>query len=99
MFKRFSPEVNKIPYALSTLYYNLFYDKPDVNYFEKNTVKAGFYGGIAKGASDMFMSNSNQVIKDAVRDKIWCNYSNAGLTGTFKLWIEKTYENKSRYEL
>jgi len=99
MFNKFSPEANRIPYAISTLYYNMFYDKPDVCYFKDNTVKAGFYGGVHKSTSDMFLSRSNAEINDAVRDKIWANHSNAGLTGTFKLWMEKIYTKKSRYEI
>lgn len=98
MFNKFVPENNKIPYAISTLYYNMFYDKPDINYYEKNEVKAGFYGEVIKNTPDMFKSKSNQDINNAVKDKIWVNYNVAGLSGTLKLWIEKSYDTKSKYE-
>jgi hypothetical protein len=99
MFRQFSPEDNKIPFAISTLYYNMNYDKPDINYYKDNKVKAGFYGEVVENTPDMFDSRSNSNINAAVNGKVWANHNSKGLTGTLKLWIEKFYDKKSKYEL
>lgn len=97
MFKKHDPESRYIPYAVSTVYYNMFYDKPDDCYYENNKVKAGFYGGTQ--GNDCFMSNTDKAIEQAIKDKIWINYSDAGLAGNLKMWIEKRFPNKSKFEL
>jgi len=92
------PIVKKyIPYAISTLYYNMYYDKPDAIYNEENNVKAGFYGGT--NPPDQYLSETEEQVKKAVYDKVWGNYNNQGLTGALKLWIEKQYPNKSKWEI
>lgn len=96
MFKRFVPENNYIPYAPSTVYYNMFYKKPDHNYIDNNYVKAAFYGGTIKNESSN--SKSTKEIEDAVNNKLWCNYNNAGLTGTLKMWIECKFSTPSKFE-
>lgn len=97
MFQKHNPEAKYIPYAVSTVYYNMFYDKPDACYYENNNVKVGFYG---KGqTNDCFDSTTDKLIETAIKDKIWINYSDAGLEGNLKLWIEKRFPNKSKFEL
>ena len=97
MFKRFVPEKNYIPYAPSTVYYNMFYKKPDHNYIENNYVKAAFYGGTMQNESAN--SKSIKEIDDATKAKLWCNYNNRGLTGTLKMWIERKFPVASKFEI
>jgi hypothetical protein len=96
MFDKHKFGNNHIPYAISSVYYNMFYKEPDVCYMPKNNIKAGFYGGLI--GNDGFNSNRNKDIKYAVKDKMWINYNNRGLTGHLKLWIESKYTQKSKWE-
>lgn len=96
MFNKHNPETDFIPYAISTVYYNMNYEKPDFNYHKENKVKAGFYGGVY--GFDGFSSQTEQEIKDAIKDKVWINYNNKGLTIALMEFIQKQFPNKSRWE-
>lgn len=102
MFKLFPLENMEIPYAPATLYFNMFYNKPDYNYKVSkesldNDIKAGFYG-TPNTLCDTFPSKLPKQIELAVRNKIWVNYNDAGLTEPMKEWIQKRFPNKSKFE-
>jgi hypothetical protein len=96
MFQKHIPEQLYIPYALSTLYYNMYYKKPTENYYAYNTVKAGMYGRTHH--NDEFRSTTEQDIQLGVLGKLWLNYNNRGLTPALKRWIELHFPVKSRFE-
>ena len=103
MFKTFPLEKLDIPYAPATLYFNMFYNKPDV-YFMKskeatdNDIKAGFYGQ-ANNLCDSFQSTTKEQIEKAVGEKIWVNYNDGGLTDPLKDWIKKKFPKKCKFEV
>lgn len=102
MFKKYPIKSLDIPYAPATLYFNMFYDKPDEVYKKNkgdlnNSVKAGFYG-TPNTACDLFLSKRMDQVLQAVNDKIWVNYNDNGLQPPLVEWIEKRFPNKSRYE-
>lgn len=102
MFKMFPIESLEIPYAPATLYFNMFYSKPDYNYKTSkealdNDIKAGFYG-TPNNLCDVFPSKLPKQIELAVKNKLWVNYNDAGLTEPMKEWINKKFPNKSKFE-
>lgn len=101
MFKMFPIDQMDIPYAPATLYFNMFYNKPNKVYAEidakDNDVKAGFYGP-AGMAGDSFLSKTKEEVESAVVGKTWINYSDAGLTDHLKEFIQKQYPKKCKYE-
>ena len=102
MFKIFPIDKVDIPYAPSTLYYNMFYDKPDYLYMESdeavdNKIKAGFYQQDYH-LCDSFSSLDMESVEKAVKDKIWLNYNDRGLTEHLKKWIYTRFTKKSRFE-
>jgi hypothetical protein len=96
MFSKHKPESNFIPYAISTVYFNMVYKEPTHNYMAKNTIKAGFYGGVM--GNDGFSSQSKGDIEEAVNGKLWMNYANRGLTPPLKDWISRKFPVPSRFE-
>jgi hypothetical protein len=103
MFKTFPIKSLEIPYAPATLYFNMFYDKPDMNFKPvdktvlNNDIKAGFYG-TPNTICDCFPSKHMAQVMNAVQGKIWVNYNDSGLSEPLKQWIQKQFPNKSRYE-
>lgn len=104
MFDSFPVEGEVIPYAPSTLYFNLFYDKPDEKLYKNpdNTIKAGFYGTRDRSLVDWldFPSTTMQQIEDAVKGKLWVNYNHRAFSKLSVLpkWIEKKFSNESKFE-
>lgn len=104
MFKRFPIEEEVIPYAPSTLYFNLFYDKPDDRLYRgSGSVKAGFYGDRTVNSAHLcsYPSRRMDQIESAVKGKMWVNYNNQGLKpkkSALQDWIEKNFPKKSRFE-
>lgn len=103
MFKQF-PIESEIPYAPSTLYFNMFYGKPDYIYRDANIddqmdnpIKAGFYGD-GGGLCDTFPSRTDEQVARHTQNKIWINYNEAGMTEPLKNWIKKQFPKKCKYE-
>lgn len=102
MFKMFPIDQMDIPYAPATLYFNMFYDEPDLLYmFNKdsldNPIKAGFYG-TENNLCDVFPSKTIEQIDIHTKDKIWVSHNDLGLTDVLKSWIENKFPEKSRFE-
>jgi hypothetical protein len=103
MFKQHNIDMD-IPYAPSTLYFNMFYEQPDYIYKnfnidnqQDNPIKAGFYGGkIAE--VDYFPSRTEEQVNKYTQNKLWVNYNEAGMTEHLKNWIQKQFPQKSNYE-
>lgn len=91
------PQVNRVPYAPSTVYYNVYFDKPDINLDKYNDIKAGFYGGYGDRV-DSFDSASIELIEEAVNGKTWVNFNNEPLREKLSEYIEKLLPDKSRFE-
>lgn len=102
MFAAFPVEQEVIPYAPSTLYHNLFYDKPDDKIYKQNKIKAGFYGSRSKELIDYadYPCADINDIKKYVKGKLWLNYNNNGIAKYTELkgWIQKSFPKKSRFE-
>lgn len=102
MFESFPVEEQAIPYAPMTLYYNLYYEKPQEKVHKTNQIKAGFYGSRDRSLVDFadYPANSIDDIKKAKKGKLWLNYNNKGLADYTKLkeFIEKTHPQKSKFE-
>lgn len=102
MFSAFPPDQEVIPYAPSTLYYNLFYNKPDEKIYKENKIKAGFYGTRSKELVDFadYPCTDIDDIKKYAKGKLWLNYNNNGIARytALKEWIQKTFPKKSRFE-
>lgn len=102
MFKMFPIDQMTIPYAPATLYFNLFHNKPDEIYVKQgdvdNKVKAGFYGP-SGNLCDSFPSQTLEQIEEHTANKIWVNYSDAGLTNELRDWITKKFPKKCKYEV
>ena len=96
MFKKHNIELDYMPYALSTVYYNMNFDKPDYVYTKNNNIKAGFYGG--KHGVDGFLAETEEGLQEGIKDKIWINYNNKGLTPVLQEFIEKQFPVKSKWE-
>jgi hypothetical protein len=105
MFKMFSFDKLLVPYAPSTLYFNLYYDNPVVM-SEHNDIKAGFYGNDF-GLTGSYDAGTLLKIEDAIKGKVWINYRDSGLNqpspsggkkGMLKKWIVDNFTKKSRYE-
>lgn len=96
MFKKHVPEESIIPYALSTVYYNMIQSTPESCLYAKNIIKTGFYGGT--DGNDGFNSQTKQEINEAIKDKLWVNYSNKGLTPALKDWIQESFPKPSKFE-
>lgn len=104
MFTIFPFHAYKIPYAPSTLYYNLYEIFPDIVLEKRNDIRAGFYGN----PTDKFQYDTRSIeeIEEAVFAKNWLSYNNSGLNkimpdakGPFlKQFIQKKYPQKSKYE-
>lgn len=104
LFKLFPIDNMDIPYSPATLYYNYFYDRPDVMYRDEdvdgqlnNPIKAGFYG-LPNFLCDSFPSRTAQQVKEFADDKLWINYNNNGLSEPLKEWIQKQFPKKSKFE-
>jgi hypothetical protein len=104
MFKMFPLKHQEIPYAPSTLYFNMFYDRPDYIYRDKtddtqidNPIKAGFYGQ-SQLLCDSFPSKTKEQVIHHTANKIWINYNDAGLSAPLKEWITEQFPNKCKYE-
>lgn len=95
MLDKHVPEIGFIPYSTATVYYNMYYSTPDID-LSKNNIKAAFYG--MEDGKGSVRSKDIHTIKKNLEGKTWANYTNPGLTGTFKLWIEETFKDKSRFE-
>jgi hypothetical protein len=102
MFEKFPVEKEKIPYAPSTLYFNLFYDGPDDKIYGQNKVKAGFYGSRSDELNDYgdYQARDVEEIKKIVKTKTWVNYNNGGIGRhtVLKEWIQRAFPNKSKFE-
>lgn len=102
MFKKHPIKSLEIPFAPATLYFNMFYQKPDCNYkkdkeSKNNDIKAGFYG-TPNTICDVFPSKHMADVLNAVQGKLWVNYNDSGLQPPLKLWIEQSFPQKSKYE-
>lgn len=104
MFKKYPIDNMDIPYSPSTLYYNMYYNKPDVMYRDENNpeqmdnpIKAGFYGQDFS-LCDCFPSKTVDQIKKHTEGKIWVNYADNGLTPAMQEWIKKTFPKKCKFE-
>ncbi|MCK5017016.1 MAG: hypothetical protein KAS32_08085 [Candidatus Peribacteraceae bacterium] len=102
MFKMFPIDQMDIPYAMATLYYNMFYSKPDMLYLLNketmdNPIKAGFYGS-GNNLCDVFPSKTMEQIEKHTIDKLWVSYNDAGLTDALKKWIQTRYKKKCKFE-
>jgi hypothetical protein len=91
-----------IPYAPATLYYNMFYKKPDNMYLVSedilnNDVKAGFYG-TPNTLCDQFPSKTKEQVLKYVEGKTFVSYNENGMTEPFLDWMHKTFKKKSRFE-
>jgi hypothetical protein len=105
MFESFPPDKESIPYAPSTLYYNLFYDKPDEVIYknQENKIKAGFYGTRDESLFDWsdFPSTTMEKVDQAVKGKLWLNYNHKPIlmrTSVLTKWIAGKFPNKSKFE-
>lgn len=104
MFKLFPVEKQEVPYAPSTTYFNMFYNKPDYLYRDPkiddqidNPIKAGFYGG-GGGLCDMFPSRTDEQVEKHTQNKLWINYNESGMTDALKNWIKKQFPKRCKYE-
>jgi hypothetical protein len=106
MFSEYNFRRMEIPYAPSTLYYNLHYHTPDIviNKTPEQKIKAGFYGRAAEDFASYEVDTKDDFDK-AIKDKLWINYNNFGLQEVsllgryiLKDFITETYNKKSRFE-
>lgn len=98
MFKTFDYREMEIPYSPSTLYYNVYFEEPDVLLNENLNIKAGFYG-LDYGKPNCYSAESRDSLDNAVEDKYWINYNDSGLNkGMLKEYIHCLFPKKSRYE-
>jgi hypothetical protein len=92
------------PYALATLYFNLYgCDDLMGSLKEKLDYKAGFEGDFAQ-AVGCYSSSSKESINKAVDGKTWINYNDTGLfwgppSFPLQIWIKNKFPNQSKYEL
>lgn len=104
LFDRFNFKETDTPYALATVYWNYFYDRPTIILSEGNKIKAGFYfddDGVAS-----FWNDSVKQIKEVCADKIWVNYNDKALNYfrpkdkiyPLRVFIETSFPNNSTYE-
>jgi hypothetical protein len=102
MFNEFDFNDRVIPYAPSTLYFNLFYDIPDVILEGSDIIKVGFYGEKLPGICS-YNSTSLEEIEEAVVGKTWINYNDAGIgtdinSSVLAEYIKNKFPNKSIFE-
>ena len=99
LFKKYPLEKEVIPYSIATLYFNFYGNGKEKELIHINDYKVGFYGKPNQGNGAM--PESTGEIDELVKNKIWLNYSYAGLMykgGVLKNWLELNYQDKSKYE-
>jgi hypothetical protein len=103
IFKTYPLAFEEIPYALATLYFNIFpYEATFKPLSEKNAIQARFSFADGAGCYD---SNTIEAINEAVEGKTWVNYNDKALHSIngdgykpLMKWIERKLPNKSNYE-
>jgi len=104
LFNIFSLEDLEIPFALATLYFNIFPEQSGtIPISESNTIQARFSFEDGVGCYD---SNTLMAIEEATKGKTWVNYNDKALFNkdafgncTLMNWIEKKFQNKSKFEV
>lgn len=98
LFHRFPLEATKIPYALATLYYNLFFDDPVL--VDKESCRHVCYLHFDDGRHH-YCPVSELELDNSIKDYTVCSYNDKGLdvrAGVLKSWLAKRYPTKSIYE-
>lgn len=99
VFELYPIEDQTVPYAPSTLYFNLFYNVPDIRLDKENNIKAGFYA-TRRDDPWAFSARTKEKIDSAVKNKTWVNYNNMGLRhGCLSDWIKERFPNPSKFEV
>lgn len=103
MFCHYPFDKLDIPYAPSTLYYNIYHKNP-IELVKTNNIKAGFYGD--PDAGNGYVVRSEDELESVIKNKTWINYNDRGLNWRdsngneiLKSWLNKKYPQKSRFEL
>jgi hypothetical protein len=99
LFKRFKLDNLLIPFAPKTLYFNLYFDTPDVNLeFDTNYYKAGFYNTNFNDVAS-YNCSSTSSIETSVMNKMWINYNDNALNfEVFKEYLFNRFPTTSKYE-
>jgi hypothetical protein len=105
MFNKFPLQEQLVPYALGTLYFNLFpQEASNATLNDLPNYKCGFEGiGGMLNRQCVYPQNTTKEINKAVNGKTFCNYNDSGLEWKppefpLKKWIEETFTKKSKYE-
>lgn len=76
-------DLHRNPLLFSTLYYNEYFDRPDVVLVEKNDIKAGVYSKL-----------SYPQIEQLCNGKLWLNNGEAGWSPSLDRFIKNAYPQK-----
>lgn len=80
-------KLNKRPVLFSTLYFNEFYDKPDIILMDSNPVKAGIYTRLPY----------SEIVKRTKGYK-WMNNSENAYNDGLQKFLKESFPNKSKFE-
>lgn len=102
LYKKFDILNQDTPPALSTLYYNYYYDTPKQVLTERNGIRASFC--FEEDDAGCYLATNKGEIIDAVRDKYVLHYNDKGLNFSpgghqiLKEYIEELFPDKCKYE-
>jgi hypothetical protein len=102
LYKKFDILCLDTPPAIATLYYNYFYDAPNIVLTRNNKLRASFC--FEEDDAGCYLATNKGEIIDAVRDKYILHYNDKGLNFApgghqiLKEYIEELFPDKCKYE-
>ena len=78
---------HKNPLLFSTIYYNEYFETPDIVLTERNEIKAGIY-----------KATSYVGIVDQCRGKLWLNHGEKAWNDSMSRFLKNNYPEPCRYE-
>ena len=101
VFHKYPLETINTPYALATLYYNLFFDNPRAFVKDASCRHVAYFHFDGDSAHHIYPTNKVE-IDQASKEYTTFSYNDKGLNScgmVFRTWIENVYPTKSQYEL
>jgi len=102
LFNRYPLEQTKIPYSLATLFYNLFFDKPNSLVKDESCRHVAYcHFDIVDWTPHHYTPVTGFEIEQSLKDYTVLSYTDKGLSvfgGLLKNWISAKYPDKSHWE-